>query len=300
MSSTLPNGLLPDDLDVMSTSVAIECLDATEFAALVPKIFSAVSECSPVHESNNGRTRPSRTKIIHLTRQRAGEASVVSAISSILTRPLTSEDELDVALTALREVVCELPEDAMLRYRQALMALSAVDPDGSCSGPRLAGSSLAAQARGAIRFMDQREDAWAPGYRDDHMAQRSLRERVHTAREMRPHVAGLLGWLRDTSWPLYTGCEAQLARFPEITMTPIRVILKQHRGDGKWINNLLRFVQDHVPVGRSWEAIYPAVNALLVIEPAGNEEACDTAGIAAGWIETLNRWRKSQEGLRCA
>ncbi|KAK6069231.1 hypothetical protein SCUP515_09114 [Seiridium cupressi] len=297
MSSTSPRELIPKDLNDVSSITTIQNLDGIAFAGLVPLVLDIISAREPTAVSSGNFETPFCTKFTHLLRQRAREPVVVSTITSLLTQSPASEDDLRLVSVALWGVVSEISEDAMLSYRDALAYLSAADSDG-CSDSECT-DSLAQQVKGILRFMDNRADVWVPEHKGDCMATRSLKERVHTAREMRPHLVGLLGWLRDRNWPPCAGCEAQLARFPEITIMPIRKILIDHRGDGEWVNNLLLFVQDHVPVGRNWEAMYPQVKALVDC-PTGDEEENETSNYAKDWIKALDTWRSTQEGLRCA
>lgn len=289
--------LIPGDPNDISSNAIWEYLDADEFASFIPVVLSSTTARSSSSIATANQKLLFGAKFSALVQRHATEPAVVSAISSILTRPLDSEDTSQLICTVLFAVIYQLPEDDILQYRGALTVLSKANTDAS-SDPRYIGL-LAQQARDILRFVETRDVAWAPEHRGDFMAERSLQERVDTARAMRPYVDDLLRWLRDRNWPPYTRCEAQLARFPEIAVMPIRRILIEHRGEGEWTNNLLQFVQNRVPVGRSWEAMYPQVKALLD-KSKGDEANHGTPEYATNWIETLNRWRSSQEGLRCA
>lgn len=295
MASTASSELIPESLDDISSIAAIECLETAAFATLIPRAMRELSLPDlPIFE---GSDTPFGLRFSQLVRQRATDPAVVSAISLLLTQPLISEADVNVIHLIVFKVIHQLPYNEIFKYRQALMVLSKANSNAS-SDPRYTGS-LVSQAQTILRFIDNPEDVWVPNDEDDQMGKRTLKERVHTARDMRPHVDGLLRWLQDRNLPLYVECEAQLARFPEIAIMPIRKIFIDHRGGGEWANNLLHFVQDHVPVGRSWEAMYPQVEALLNYSK-GNKAESKTAECAADWIWTLERWRGSQEGLRCA
>ncbi|ETS74255.1 hypothetical protein PFICI_14121 [Pestalotiopsis fici W106-1] len=295
MPSALFDKTIPRDLNDISPIASLEALDTETFATLVTEVIPRLSRRGGVGAAES--KTPFYTKFLDIVQRRANEPAVVSAIAAIITQPVNSEDDLHRVLGALHLVVCELPEDQILPYRETLVAVS--DPDAEGRGDRLFTGWVSPQAKDLLRFVDRRDEAWVSEHKADYMGTRSLRERVRTAREMRPFVHDLLSWLQDGNWPPYKPCEEQLARFPQIAVMPIQKILKESRGDGGWINNLLRFVQDHVPVGRSWESIYPQVKA-LIDAPQGDEDEWETAECAQEWLDVLNRWRSSQEGLRCA
>ncbi|KAF3019722.1 hypothetical protein E8E14_008782 [Neopestalotiopsis sp. 37M] len=300
MTLTLFRGMIPRDLNDVSSISSLESLDTETFANLVTEVVSHLSRRTTDDTGSTQSKTPYYTQFCNLARRRANEPAVVSALSAMISQPVNSEDDLHRVLGVLHLVVCELPEDQILPYREVLVAVSDADADGDSSrGVRSLTGFVSLQTKDLIRFVDNRNEAWVPAHKADRMGTRSLRERVHTAREMRPHVPGLLAWLQDGMWPPYRSCAEQLARFPQITIMPIQKVLKESRGDGQWINNLLRFVRGHVPVGRSWEAVYPQVRA-LVDAPRGDEDEWETAACAREWLAVLDRWRSSQEGLRCA
>lgn len=297
MASGLSNGVVPRDLNDTSSIPSLERLDSETFATLVTEVISRLSARTPEGVPESNSAAPFYAEFCSLVRKRANEPAIISAVSGIVSRPVQSGDDLYLVLGALCHVVCELPEDQILPYHQALVALS--DTESGVISDRAHEAFLVPQARDLLRFVDKRDEVWVPERKGDLMGLRSLQERVQTARDMRPYVHDLLRWLQDTNWPNYSACEEQLARFPEIAVRPIQKILKDHRGDGPWINNLLQFVQLRVPVGRSWEVMYPQVKA-LIDAPQGDEDECETADRAKEWLAVLNRWRSSQEGLRCA
>ncbi|KAJ7795215.1 hypothetical protein B0H14DRAFT_2920418 [Mycena olivaceomarginata] len=92
------------------------------------------------------------------------------------------------------------------------------------------GARLGPRCRYLLEFLDSSQ-ARVPHSKSDELAVRSL-ELVHAAEEMRPLIPGIA-----------TGCWDQLARFPELTIEPIRAVLR--RGDdGGWAMNIPNFLLD--------------------------------------------------------
>ncbi|EHK45613.1 hypothetical protein TRIATDRAFT_299324 [Trichoderma atroviride IMI 206040] len=90
---------------------------------------------------------------------------------------------------------------------------------------------------------------------------------------MEPYVDELLGWLADPNWPPYLGCQKQLARFPEVTIDPIKEVILKNRSDPEWLLYILDFVEGHVPVGTLWKRIEPELIQLA------NGEVEDEEGV---------------------
>ncbi|UKZ71686.1 uncharacterized protein TrAtP1_012635 [Trichoderma atroviride] len=203
--------------------------------------------------------------------RQAADPSVVHDISSTLCKPINSKFDFRVACVALDDIVSHLPLATMELYRPALETLASA---GSAPSPEgVSVPCLADRARDALKFIDNPHLAWAPQHKNDRMADRSLAERVHTAEQMEPYVDELLGWLADPNWPPYPGCQKQLARFPEVTIDPIKEVILKNRNDPEWLLYILDFVEGHVPVGTLWKRIEPELIQLA------NGEVEDEEGV---------------------
>ncbi|KAL6887006.1 hypothetical protein GGI43DRAFT_271112 [Trichoderma evansii] len=216
--------------------------------------------------------------------KRAADPSVVYSISSTLSKPINTKFDFFVVCGALDDIVCHLPLDTLRLYRPALETLASADSAPSPEGVSV--PSLADRARDAIKFINNPDLAWAPQHKNDYMADRSLSERVHTAEQMKPFVEELLGWLADLNWPPYLTCEKQLARFPELTIDPIKKIILENRNDPEWLFHLLVFVEQNVPLG-TWEKIEPELIQLANIE-AEDEESIDLREASQRMLRLLN------------
>lgn len=204
--------------------------------------------------------------------RRAADPSVVRSISSTLSKPIKTKVDFVVVCAALDDTVSHLPLAALGLYRPALETLASADSAPSPEGVSV--PSLAARTRDAIKFIDSPDLAWAPQHKLDYMAFRSLSERVHTAEQMEPHVDELLGWLADPNWPPYLGCQKQLARFPELTIGPIRERILKERTDAEWLLHILEFVEEYVPVRTSWKRIEPQLIQLANSEIEDEQGTC--------------------------
>lgn len=203
--------------------------------------------------------------------RRAADPSVVSSVSSTLSKPIKTKSDFFVVCAALDDIVSHLPLATLGLYRPALETLASADSAPSPEGVSV--PSLAARARDAIRFIDNPDLVWAPQHKLDYMAFRSLSERVHTAEQMEPYVDELLGWLADPNWPPYLACQKQLARFPELTIGPIQETILKEGNDPEWLLHILEFVEEYVPVGTLWKRIEPQLIQLA------NSEIEDEEGI---------------------
>lgn len=203
--------------------------------------------------------------------RQAADPSVVHNISSTLSKPINSKFDFFVVCAALDDIVSHLPLATLELYRPALETLASADSAPSPEGVSV--PCLAGRARDALKFIDNPHLAWAPQHKFDCMGDRSLAERVHTAEQMEPYVDELLGWLADLNWPPYLGCQKQLARFPEVTIDPIKEVILKNRNDPEWLLHVLEFVEEHVPMGTLWKRIEPELIQLA------NGEAEDEEGV---------------------
>ncbi|KAL2693653.1 hypothetical protein Neosp_000214 [[Neocosmospora] mangrovei] len=262
------------DLDLLAG------LDEEAFGARVPAILSSTSQA--IFKSH--QAKPPGTKVI---RSRATEAPTVAAVSDMIKPPIKDQDSFYLAWTAVNEVIVDLPLEALHHYRPALKAVSETPASDTTASHYQGATGLRSAAASLIRFMDDPTAVWTPQTKGDYIAERTLKERVKTAEEMRPHVPGLLDWLADANWPPFRGCRAQLARFPEVTVGPIGQLIEKERGDGGWIASLLDFVDECVPVSM-WEELKPTVKA-LVEEAKGDEDEWEVSDLARQWLEKLEK-----------
>ncbi|KAH8738171.1 hypothetical protein BGZ61DRAFT_583144 [Ilyonectria robusta] len=257
--------LLPPD---SASSVAeMAALNANDFGAKVPAILASASR--RIFKEQGWKDRPFVD--IKAVRSRATEPPTIAAIATVLQSSLRDQDEFRIAWTAFYEVVVELPSDAIRFYRPALEALSATE----------------SRKQESTTIFGQPEAVWVPTHKGDYIGELSLQQRVTTAEQMRPHVTELLGWLADGNWPPFRGSRKQLARFPEVTVEPIRELMEKERGDGGWLLNLLEFVGDCVPVGPLWEPLRPVVQAISD-DPKGDEDDWELSDCARLWLSLLH------------
>ncbi|KAJ7884160.1 hypothetical protein B0H14DRAFT_2700968 [Mycena olivaceomarginata] len=168
-----------------------------------------------------------------------------------------------------------------------------------CHGPtvtpltRMACTSTAEEtARGLdlrcrylLEFLDSSQ-ARVPHSKSDELAVRSL-ELVHTAEDMRPLIPGVLEWIADMNWPIAQGCWYQLARFPELTIEPIRAVLR--RGDdGGWAANILSSLLSDVPPALM-ERLRPDIERIAQ-RPTDDEIECTSFEYAAYCLEAMDHW----------
>jgi hypothetical protein len=223
--------------------------------------------------------------------ERAGELPIVRGISSVLSKPIKTKDDFWTACAGLDGILSELPLATLRLYRPALETLAAADSEDSPPGVSV--HSLASRAKDAVKFIDYPELAWAPQHKFDYMGERSLSERVQTADEMKPHVRELLDWLADYNWPPMPGCSKQLARFPEVTIDPIKEIISKNRNDPDWLLHLVEFVERYVPVGELWEKMEPELTLFANIK-ADDEDSVEFSETAQRMLGLLKAWQREQ------
>ncbi|KAL6889884.1 hypothetical protein HDV57DRAFT_514686 [Trichoderma longibrachiatum] len=106
---------------------------------------------------------------------RASEPLIVQGISSVLSRPITSSDDFFTACAGFDSVVARLPLDILRLYRPGIEILAA---NTAQSPARVSLPSLTSRAKGALKFIDFPDLAWAPQHKFDVFSQRTLAERA--------------------------------------------------------------------------------------------------------------------------
>ncbi|KAJ7884175.1 hypothetical protein B0H14DRAFT_1403013 [Mycena olivaceomarginata] len=110
-----------------------------------------------------------------------------------------------------------------------------------------------------------------------------------------PSDPGVLEWIADMNWPIAQGCWDQLARFPELTIEPIRAVLR--RGDdGGWAMNILSFLLDDVPRALM-ERLRPEIERIAQ-RPTNDEIECMCFESAAECLEAMDHWAARMKILR--
>jgi hypothetical protein len=128
--------------------------------------------------------------------------------------------------------------------------------------------------------------ARVPDSKFDELAVRSL-EMVQTAEEMSPLVPVLLCWIADMNWPVASGCWDQLARFPELTIDPIRAVLRS--GDDAGLeSNLLDFLLRAVP-RPLMERVRPEIERVAQ-RPTEEEIEYLTVDSVNDCLEAMDQW----------
>ncbi|KAF8205285.1 hypothetical protein K438DRAFT_1757271 [Mycena galopus ATCC 62051] len=242
MSESHPPSLSPRNAQDMASVTRLSTLSQAEFAAVAPSLLPWMGWrnnrdsliMQPLNElfvSRLTATTPSPTD------------PLVSVIVSALVIPATTPTAAGLKHPLLHNILSALPKDRIKPYRSALarMATSPTEAEAeSTPWP----PSLSERSAEILDFLDT-SHAWVPRTKADDLALRSL-ELVESAEDMKPHVKGMLGWLEDRNWPPAAGCWAQLARFPELALDPIREVLRN--GDnGDWSYNVLQFLEQSMP-----------------------------------------------------
>ncbi|CAG9982513.1 unnamed protein product [Clonostachys byssicola] len=235
----------------------------------------------------------SSSSAILISRNMRSHSSVCSAI----TRPITTDEEFEQAWKSLNYIY-DLPLEDLPPFEPALQVLSKIDTFKAPPGKGLYG--LASGAGDVLKFMSYPSLVWVPQHKFDFMAERSLAERVSTAEQMRPHMAGLFQWLADYNWPPFTGCYKQLSRFPEATVGTIKEMCAGDLNDGELVEHILDFVMDKVPKGSAWEELAPVVLSLQEKSAAKikeeDDEWSELLKRATEWLEEYETWKKESRG----
>nr|GAT48838.1 predicted protein [Mycena chlorophos] len=175
-------------------------------------------------------------------------SEVTNAVNALLMTPSQTDEaaHLLIMFFGWDGIILSLPKSRLAALRPGLDRLV----NHSTATERW-WRDLVPQASLAVHSIDS-TGPWTPTSSHDWLALRSL-DTVTTPEEMRPFVEDLLEWLRLPSCPVYKGCVAQLARFPELCVAPIRERLSWHwqqqdpAGWMYWVHHLLLFVKHNVP-----------------------------------------------------
>ncbi|KAG5795610.1 hypothetical protein H9Q69_005337 [Fusarium xylarioides] len=217
---------------------------------------------------------------IGIIRSRTSEPATVEAVSSVLTSPIEDEDYDTLRLQP---------------YRPALAALAAFDiSEFAHRSSHYAQTLILIQNAGLLeRFAADSKAVWVTKDKLDMVSDRTLTERVHTAKEMRPYMPELFNWLVDANNPPFTPCRDQLARFPETAAVVAAEFLAKanEEKDTEYQHFLIDFVYDCVPVGESWIPMRQHVQALVKeLDGSTDEDDEELVGEANEWLTRLKQW----------
>ncbi|KAJ7137407.1 hypothetical protein C8R43DRAFT_1203058 [Mycena crocata] len=255
-------------------------LSTTDLAAIFPALLPWLVFPIPFNYSI-------REHLIELLVSRLNESPpssddpLAAAVSSAINVPAMTPEAAELKRSLVRNIIPGLHKDRMEPYRDALSRLATrpTEPEAA-SDARIWGTVTFWSAE-VLKYMNATQ-AWVPAHKSDEFAQRSLEEMVHTAEEMRPLVPGLLEWLQDPNWPPYSGCAEQLMRFPEVTIDPLREVL---RGDDAWWSgNLLMSLLEGMP-GELRERARPEVEGLA--QGATDEDLLEAANSC---LKVMDDW----------
>jgi hypothetical protein len=189
----------------------------------------------------------------------------------------------DLKRSLLQCVLSVLPKDRIEPYRAALGRLVTSPTEAeTAKGPW---PPLGKRSADLLEFLDA-SHAWVPRHKGDDLGMRSL-ELIQTAEEMRPYVKRMLVWLQDYHWLPMRGCSAQLARFPELALDPIREILRMG-DDGEWSCHLLEFLKDSMP-GQLREKARVEVERIAQ-RPTHSEIDNETSEVAVDCLKAMDDW----------
>ncbi|KAJ7846309.1 hypothetical protein B0H13DRAFT_2208742 [Mycena leptocephala] len=271
----------------------LSSLASSELAPLVPLLLSwLIYPSSGSHENGiNTERRILSRETSHelsnllISRLTAAPPStddpLVAEIHTTLVTPsITAESvKSKSALFYWHGVLVSLPKDRMEPYREALVRLSKSPTTEERA------YSLDSRCRYILEFMDA-SCARVPDSKFDELAVRSL-EMVQTAEEMSPLVPVLLCWIADMNWPVASGCWDQLARFPELTIDPIRAVLRS--GDDAGLeSNLLDFLLRAVP-RPLMERVRPEIERVAQ-RPTEEEIEYLTVDSVNDCLEAMDQW----------
>jgi hypothetical protein len=283
------SSLIPKDPSDMSTIPAIKALDAAKFARLAPSLLESVKNWLVVR---GGHTKsPFDEAARDLILSRAAEPPTVTALSEYLRPPFGDRDAGYRANIIMYNFVMKLSLEGLEIYRPALERLASSDPVVEEAAKDF--TFLKSNASEVLRFANNPDLIWVHTRKGDAMAARTLEERLDSPEKLRPLVPELLAWLADINWPPFGACWGALARFPEVTVGPIKELLEKERGDGGWLQNVVDFVRDCVPVGELWEELRPVIQA-MADKPMGDEADWELADTAREWLKELDSWKEKQ------
>jgi hypothetical protein len=91
------------------------------------------------------------------------------------------------------------------------------------------------------------------------------------------------------------GCQKQLARFPEVTIDPIKEVILKNQNDPEWLLHILEFVEEHVPVETLWKRIEPELLQLANNE-VEDEEGVELSEVAQRMLRLLKEASETNTG----
>lgn len=183
--------------------------NATIAPLILPLLRLSITDSAPFDE----------TIIQHICdRTSSISPSPTDPIASTLLSALSPPDDT-LANRIINWILMEVPTGQMTVFRPALSELASSQHRARAS------------ARAAIRLLDG--ETWSPENKFDDWALRSIRQNVQTPEQMAPYVEGLLNWMQDGNWPVFTGCCELMLRWPEVGVEPVRQILGEV-DDGEW------------------------------------------------------------------
>ncbi|KAJ7075744.1 hypothetical protein B0H15DRAFT_649984 [Mycena belliarum] len=205
---------------------------------------------------------------------------LVSAMSSVLSAPASTSEAADLKQLISFSILGKLPRNRLEPYRNALTRLAAQPTEAEAS------TGVSERSTSILELLDASQ-AWVPRTKSDDMAIRSLDLLVQTPDAMRPFVPALLEWLQDCNWPPWRPCRAQLARFPELALEPIRAVLRDS-DDGEWKHHLLWFLVECMP-GRVRQRARLEVERIAQ-RPQQDEIDNDAHEAARECLEEMDHW----------
>ncbi|KAJ7185287.1 hypothetical protein C8R46DRAFT_1025365 [Mycena filopes] len=244
------------------TDETLSALTPSGFAAIAPSLLPKITHSPTLADLFVSRLTTSPPTL---------DNPLVSAIKSTLAE---TAESATLRRFLLIHILAALPKDRIELYRATLTHLATSPYDG-----------LSQPSTDLIAFLDGAQ--WVPRSKSDFLAFRSL-DAVQSAEEMRPHVDGLLEWLQDPNWPPFSGCWDQLARFPDVALTPICELLRIG-DDGAWTCYLLGFLTQCMP-GQLRERARVHVERIAQ-RPTQDELDNDCVEAAQECLQAMDDWK---------
>ncbi|KAJ7185277.1 hypothetical protein C8R46DRAFT_1059969 [Mycena filopes] len=258
LSSTMSTSATPTD-------ETLSALPPSDFAAMAPSLLPKITHSPTLADLFVSRLTTSPATL---------DNPLVSAIKSTLDTAAETAEAATLRRFLLIHILVALPKDQIELYYATLTHLAAS-----------ADENLSQPSTDLIAFLDGAR--WAPRSKSDFLAFRSL-DAVQSAEEMRPHVDELLGWLQDSNWPPFSGCWDQLARFPDVALTPICELLRIG-DDGPWSYCLLVFLKQSMP-GQLRERARVDVERIAQ-RPTQDELDNDCVEAAQECLQAMDDWK---------
>ncbi|KAJ7347500.1 hypothetical protein DFH08DRAFT_744633 [Mycena albidolilacea] len=275
----------------------LSSLSSADLAPLIPLLLSwlVYPSTSAERDTLKDLSNETRDQLADFLISRLTAASpttgdpLVAQIHAALSNPSGTADSAreKAALFYYHGVMLSLPKEHIEPYCDALTRMAWT------STAEETARGLDLRCRYLLEFLDSSQ-ARVPHSKSDELAVRSL-ELVRTAEEMCPLIPGVLEWIADMNWPIAQECWDQLARFPELTIEPIRAVLR--RGDdGGWAMNILSFLLDDVP-RVLMERLRPEIERIAQ-RPTDDEIECMCFESAAECLEAMDHWAARMKILR--